>query len=307
MGVIRQFSNTSQVTALDTSITASQTSIVVPAWGGYPSPPLSVKVDSEILLVTAVTALLSGKYQLTVQRGYDGTLAVAHDAATELTHVAIAEDFRNRWQDTIVQRPFAIYDDEFDDDTLDPSWTTVAPTGTAVWTERNGMLSGKFDNQTSQDCAAIVKNALGLTPLIYVQTATRMLSRSGYNLLFGPVLTDGFTTTSSMVWLAPQITGSTFTISLRYGTMTSVDQTAWTVTLSTAGPLPWLHLRLYWASLNTFRAEWSPDGISWTRFDPTVAFNLVTTFTPTYVGIGGSTWGSNEEAIGTVEYFRVTS
>ena len=59
-------------------ITETQTSMVVTSAAGFPAPPFSVSIGSEILLVTAVGG--SGDTTWTVSRGQQGTTAVAATA-----------------------------------------------------------------------------------------------------------------------------------------------------------------------------------------------------------------------------------
>jgi hypothetical protein len=304
MGVIRQYSSVSQITALDTACTATATQITTVSYSGYPDPPHVIKIDSEILLVTDITFNLNGTVTLDVTRGYDGSVAAAHDASTEVQHVVIGEDLNGRWQDIIVSRPFGIYDDEFDDESLDPAWVTRTVTGTTTWTESNGVLSAFTDNQSSSDASIVVRNLLSATPLIGVHTAVRMLSQNSQYLMAGPVLTDGTTTTSGIVWLFAYIDGTTLQLSLRHGQVTNVGTTTWTIGLSPAMVSGWLHMRLIWRTLNTFAAQVSPDGVTWTSFDQ---IDLSKVFSPTYAGVGVSTWGGTNPGIATFEFIRVYS
>jgi hypothetical protein len=305
MSVIRRYSNTTVPTALASAISGSQTTITTEGLpGGYPDPPFALKVgDAEIVLVTEKTLLLSGQGQLTVVRGYDGTSAASHLAGEDVRHVAIAADFEYRWQDTVVNRPWGTYDDEFDDDTLDPSWASISGGGTATWTERNGLLSVLAQSTLTSRVSALAKNLTSATPLIYAQVGIRLLSRPVDHFMLGPFFSNGQTSTADLVWVFLRTSASNlFNVEFRSGKMELINVIHHQYTLSPGLTSGWVHLRVRWTGLQTFDWLISPDGVSWTQFG---AGSVVRPITPTHAGIAVSTWGGGTVGIGTVEYFRV--
>lgn len=307
MGVIRRYSNLTQPTALAVGVSGSATTLRVEGLpGSYPDTPFCLKVgDAELVLVTNKTLLGSGQWDLTVERGFDGTSAVPHAIGNAVRHVAIADDFEGRWQDTIVARPWGVYDDEFDDEALAPAWTQVAGTGTSQWTEQNGVLSWSGASQSSASIRYLLKNAATITPLVYVQTAVRMMHERSNYLIVGPVLSAGTTTTSQSVWASVQMNGDgTKYFYLRTGTPSAMGGVSLSRSLNEASTSGVLHIRVRWVAPNTFDYSISPDGVSWTKFG---AGTVDVAFTPTHIGVGCSTWGTSGVGIATFEYLRVGS
>ena len=89
----RYYSATAQDTTLTSSATNSATTMVVGATVGYPgSFPFVLAVDyntsaEELVLVTNISGLT-----LTVQRGFNGTTAQAHNSGAVVRHVITAQD-----------------------------------------------------------------------------------------------------------------------------------------------------------------------------------------------------------------------
>lgn len=90
----RNYSNTAFDTALVGTITAGALSLAVADATGYPSPPFAIVVNpgslttEEVMQVTAVVGTT-----FTVTRGFDGTVAAAHNSGEVVRHAAIAGDF----------------------------------------------------------------------------------------------------------------------------------------------------------------------------------------------------------------------
>lgn len=90
----RNYSNTAAPTSLTTSITGSTTEFGVASLAGYPSSvPFVIAlergtVNEELCLVNTVVS-----NTVTVERGFGGTQAVAHDQGVAVEHVASAEDY----------------------------------------------------------------------------------------------------------------------------------------------------------------------------------------------------------------------
>lgn len=91
---LRNFSSTAAQTTLSAGVTAASTTLTVAATTGFPPPPFILAVNAgasaqELVLVTAVAGT-----NLTVTRGYDSTVASAHDAGAVIQHSHAALDFR---------------------------------------------------------------------------------------------------------------------------------------------------------------------------------------------------------------------
>jgi len=295
MTQLRRYVSTATATKLAAGISNTDLSLTVLNNSGYPVAPFTIKIENESLLVTDTAGNV-----FTIERGYDDTTPVAHAINADVYHVAIGDDFRNRWLDVTVDRTWALYDDEFDEDTIDAAWVEVLPSGAATWTQSNGVMSVAGYGQTSSDLAVLVKPFPVLPPQT-VTTAVRMAGvRDNYTMV-GLVFTDGTTTGSNAVsaFLYGNVTTGLFYADQRSGTVTSMGSNVTSIPLHMIGP--WLHIRLKWTAINSFSTEWSPDGVSWTALGMST---ISTTFTPTHAGLCFSTWGSANTKIGTYEYLR---
>ena len=292
---LRRYVSTATATKLASGISISDLSLTVLNNSGYADAPFTIKVENEAMLVTAKAGNV-----FTVTRGYDDTIAVVHAANADVIHVAIGDDFRNRWLDVKVDRSWGTYDDEFDEATRDDAWVEVAPTGTATWTQGNGVMSVLGYAQTPGDLTALVK-PLSVIPSHTTETAVRMAGVMDNYTMVGLVFTDGTSTSSNAVsaFLYGTSTVGEFYVSQRSGTLTDMSSNIANTALHLAGP--WLHVRLNWAAINTFTTEWSPDGVSWSVLGMSP---IALTFTPTHAGLCFSTGGSANTKIGTFEYFR---
>lgn len=91
---VRNFSSTAAGTTLSAGVDSSATTMAVSATTGFPSPPFILAVDAgaaaqELVLVTNVAGTT-----LTVTRGYDSTVAAAHDVGAVVQHSHGGIDFR---------------------------------------------------------------------------------------------------------------------------------------------------------------------------------------------------------------------
>jgi hypothetical protein len=91
---LRNYSSTAAQTTLSAGVTAAATTLPVASTTGFPPAPFILSVDAgaaaqELVLVTAV-----GGTNLTVTRGYDSTVASAHDAGALVEHSHAAIEFR---------------------------------------------------------------------------------------------------------------------------------------------------------------------------------------------------------------------
>jgi hypothetical protein len=295
----RNYSNTAVETFLPAGINDSVTSLTVDSASGYPTVPFTIRVESEIILVSAK----SGTTFSSLTRGFDGTTAVAHSLGAVVEHRAIANDFSFRRIDPVNDKTSTnSFTDHFDDASLDVVWTQVTPTGTVTWAEGNDVLSSKHLNQTASDCAGLVKTIGALSYPLVVTTAIRLLSLPNYNYA-GLLFSNGTTSASTIVWaVAYHDAAYGFNHTFRTGTFAAVGSTI----ITDRRPIllgGWLYQRLIWRATNLWSYEISPDGVSWTDY---ANGNETIAMTPTHFGFGVSSWGSTLDQIATFEYFNVT-
>lgn len=206
------------------------------------------------------------------------------------------------WLDAVPSgnAPVASLDDEFDDASL-TGWTAATISGTATWTEDKDVLSVLFGNQTAADLAAQLKVIGALSTGDYIEVALRMMSSAEGFTLAGLLFSDGTAGTSNAVYFCIQSNNFWF---LHTGTLTNIATTVWIDNSTTSRVLPWAFLRLHYVSANTWRAEASPDGVSWTSFGN--ADNSFT-MTPTHMGMAVTSWGgATVSRIASFEYFRTS-
>lgn len=94
----RNYSSTAAPTTLSAACSDTATVITVSGTTGFPAAPFVLCLDlgsaaQELVLVTGVAGL-----SLTVTRGFDSTIAVAHAAGATVTHTHAAIDFRDSRQ-----------------------------------------------------------------------------------------------------------------------------------------------------------------------------------------------------------------
>lgn len=91
----RKYSATATTTTLASSATASATVITVSATTGFPAVPFILVLDAETASQEVVLVTGAAGTNLTVERGYDGTAAVAHSVGAVVEHSHSAIDFRD--------------------------------------------------------------------------------------------------------------------------------------------------------------------------------------------------------------------
>ena len=295
MSNLRRYTSTATRTTLATGISIGSTSLTVTNPSGYPVAPFAIRVGDEGIIVNTVT----GGVWKGLERGADGTFATAHSTTEDVNHVALGDDFRNRWLDTRVTRPHGTQDIEFGD-TMDPAWVQVTPTGTVTWTEGSGVMSVIGDGVAANDLAVNIKPFPVFPPYRFT-SAIRMGGYGIASTVAGLVFTDGTSPSSNAVAMWCNLSGTTNNLTAQQytGTLTSMGTSAGTANMHFYAP--WIHMRLTWAAINLFRCEWSTDGVSWFDFDFS---DIFTVFTPTHAGFAFSTWSSSETKAATFEYFR---
>lgn len=261
--------------------------------------------------IVRVTAHAAGSDTATIIRGIDGTQKT-WPPGTKLSHSATAEDFKPLDRDVRLIRqnpPAHTLDDEFDDNSYSSAWLEHHTNANVVnVTEAAGVLSllhtGGADG-VSQAAHTYVKAIPVLTYPFAIQLGFRMFRRYAVNYqMIGPIFTDGLADAAKCVWQMPFGSTSTawgHTLSTRSGTLANVVTDHGSQSWEHPGSI--LHCRLTATAANTWKSEWSPDGVSWITY-PTGTFS--STMTPTHCGFAISNWGASVSSILTVEYFRVT-
>lgn len=172
-------------------------------------------------------------------------------------------------------------------------FTTQTVTGTAVWTESQNLASVVVNGQTSGDAAAklIAKTisigdawtvAIRTAPLQSEAGTTNSGSFSG-----GILFTDGTGTGANCVIAHWQISAdhtvanSSLVLVGRHGTLTAFTTSPW-VSENLVRFDGWLYIKLIYQAANTWRLQFSPDGVSWSAFGES---DISKTMTPTHVGI----------------------
>lgn len=267
--------------------------------------------------IAYVTAHGDGEQTATLLRGqeqiYGSSAARKHERDTPWFHGPTAGDFGTSIRDLAWTRSDGPHDldDEFNDASLNEAWTRIDVNELdLVYTEAADVLSVKHPGgagDTAGPAHCLVKPLGALTPPVTIEAAFRYFRRYATNhQMFGLIMTDGTDLTSQGTWMMPYSSSSTataWTLSVRSfndlnaGEVAMHGNETWELI---GGPL---YQRMVWVSSNTFRCEWSPDGVSWHQF-PTS--DISRTMTPTHIGFAMSTWLQNTPGcIGTVEYFRV--
>ena len=191
-------------------------------------------------------------------------------------------------------------DDFFDDGTVDSAWSELTVTGTHTVTESRGVLSVVFDDQSSADYNALLKSMTPSSAPVTIETRLQLVGDFEANNVVGIVFSDGTTSTDNIAAVDVNFPGTNETINVRNGTFTAIgnDSNATINARATAA----IYLRLGWTATNTFVANISTDGVTWTRLSTTA---MTRTLTPTHFGLTWTKWGATNPAVATFDYFRV--
>lgn len=313
-------------TALDGGITNVQTSITVVSSTGFPTPPFRVRIREEggnASEICTVTNVAGQTWTVTrASESYAGSSsASSHGSGAIVEHIMTAGleiSLERRLSDirltppTTAPNTFGL-DDEFNDGSLDGSWTRVDRSGNSagvIWTEGGNVLSMYHNtSDNGSEIHAIVKPLGGASYPLTIETATRFFTPrlQGYSyLMAGLVLADGTTYgAGKQIFQMPyDYDGSYGSLNLDTRTYTNYSTDA----NSSASPYRFwggtLYQRLKWTGTSTFASEYSIDGVSWY----TQRAGLSYSFTPTYAGFGVSTWAQPNGqyvVLASFEYFRV--
>ncbi len=201
-------------------------------------------------------------------------------------------------------------DDLFTSDTS-ADYTEQTVSGSATWTTSRGLLSVSFDDQVATDAAAYLKAITSASAPMTIETSVQILAEEIGGSEFamaGLMISDGTATGSKCQILELGLSGpgSLGQIYARRGTLTNLAGTG----SNSIGnglfvgstPFSRFYMRLIWTAANTFAVAYSLDGVTWTDKG---AATFAHTMTPTHFGFYTTTWGGNNEALASFDYFRV--
>lgn len=203
--------------------------------------------------------------------------------------------------------------DEFNDDSLDAAWVRVDGTGAVAgnlaWTEGADVLSAFHSGgDTASRFHALLRPLSGAGGSMAVGDAfvsCAAIWAPVADFTFGGLaLTDGVTFGAGnqvVAVIGQRATGS--------AGLQATPVTGFNADGTPAGALPSMNsvLRLYhrlvMIAANTWRADFSVDGISWYKGTA----NLAKTITPTHVGFTSSSYGTSTKHIASYEFIRRVS
>ena len=196
-------------------------------------------------------------------------------------------------------------DDEFDDDSIDPSWITAGVDSFEV-VESAGSLNIKLQGAGGNNYRwhRILKPIGSLTPPFYIEMAYQYVgSASGHYPMVAPVFTDGIAETNKIMannnYVYQAYRSSTLEM---YTNSTTYGGTQYAVNMDSRSNR--FHTRLIYTAANTWRHQGSPNGVLWTDHgNGSRSF----TITPTHIGMAFSAYGmpATGRLLVSIDYFRV--
>lgn len=261
-----------------------------PAFTGNPTAPTPTAGDNDTSIAT--TAFVTAA----VAAGGGGGGTAINDA---------------RWKTLTGQTSI----DEFNDSSLDAAWVRVDGTGAAVgnmdWTEDGDWLSGSNHGGDSTDkFHALVRPLSGAGGSMSAGDAfityCKLWAPQGVNFAFaGIVLADGATFGSgNQVWgeVGASASGASNLQTFSWTGYNTAGTSAGL--LNQAYPLAQgLYVRIVMTAANTWRTDYSNDGVSWINGTAT----LSKTMTPTHVGFFDSSYGSSTKHTASYGFLRRVS
>lgn len=204
------------------------------------------------------------------------------------------------WADTIVAPATPHADnDEFNDGAIAAAWATIdTGAGVATWTERGDVLSVlNPGGDAAHNMHARVKPLAALAVGDYIETAIRLAAVAGNYPTLGLIFGDGATAGAGAQAALMYQNGA-----IQMASVTGYNAVTHTGATATPGPvrvMPWLYLRWIYQGANTWRSQWSPDGVTWLTVG-----DIARTLTPTHGGIYSQGWTFGPTFVGTFDYFR---
>lgn len=205
--------------------------------------------------------------------------------------------------------------DEFNDDSLDAAWVRVDKTGTTgyvTWAEGADALTvdtAVAGNDTTGDFHAMMRPLSGAGGSLVTGDAfitTIRLTDPGQNYVFGGLcLADGVAFGSGSQVMATCHWGSSSQQDVIRSYTNYSSATGGTVgnTFTSVALGVLRYIRLVYLGSNTWRRDYSSDGVGWILGSATLSFAV----TPTYVGLLASSWGTSTKGVVTYEFLRRVS
>jgi hypothetical protein len=249
-------------------------------------------------------AIIYSQYT-TVTFSYDGTNWLTKSTARDDPESGATREVNDRmWAPAST----SVSIDEFNNESLDANWVrvdSVGGAGRAVWTEGGDVLSARVEGgDAAAELHAMMRplsSAGGaMSPGVAFVTCVRTLGPYNTNYTMGGlVIADGITYGSgTQVVSLDFINTGGETHDLRNFTGYSTNPA------SVAGVvLPPSHpvfVRIVMTAANTWRRDWSSDGVTWVLGTAT----QTTTLTPAYVGVHCSSWGTATKGITNYQFLR---
>ena len=201
-------------------------------------------------------------------------------------------------------------DDFFDDGSKAGTELTVS--GNATWLEARGVLSVRADGQTSADAAATLWAITSASAPMTIETAVRIapnaFATDGSEFaVFGFGFTDGVISSSNWVGGVHIHSSTTSVLRGRSGTLTNIAAVQGAVSIFNNPHRPFvshLYMRTIWTATNTFKTNWSFDGVTWVTFK---SGTLSKTMTPTHYTflINSAATEATEPSLAALDYLRV--
>lgn len=199
--------------------------------------------------------------------------------------------------------------DEFNDNSLAGAWARVDGTGAAAgnlaWTEGADVVSAANAGGDTAACLhGLVRPLTGAGGALSAGDAfvacLSFLSPAANYAFGGLLLADGNTFGSGK-----QVAGIAGKSATSAVNAESWALAGWNSRSATAGSLQLTepkvnYLRLAMIAANTWRTDTSPDGVSWIKG----AATLAQTFTPTYVGLCSTSYGTSTKHVASFEFLR---
>jgi len=245
----------------------------------------------------------------------DGKIYLKDDAGTEtdLTGTGAGSGDPNPgWLNTFWIGTTSAPDFYWDDDDLSTSFTAVTVSGSATWTEAQNLVSVLANGQSTGDLAAQLYAhtfSVGHEFVLPVKSTLVADPVSGNTLYAGLVFTDGTASSSNVVMGHVQVTPTAAGTSSypllvgRHGTMTAITTAPWVSDSSMTWNTDALFIKLIYQASNTFRLQFSPDGITYSAFGEA---DISLAMTPTHVGLAVS-FANASDAIATFGPLRKTA
>lgn len=268
--------------------------------------PLGENNGPEIVHVTeAEPDAATPDDSVVIVRGREGTTAVAHSDGDSWVHAPTLHDFYPPCN----PRSHGDEDDEFISTELDADWTKVEPTTTSTFSPGQGALSiYNPGGMAASEFGGMVKS-FGAGTGAFIETKVSILAAGNGTGSYHPaglVFTDGSTHGAggqiSFNFALNTSSGLTYVALRRWNNWNAYSTQQSQAQIWTDSHELWI--RLGYVSANTWRAQYSLDGISWVRAVGQTS-DWSNTLTPTHCGLWWSDYGASNNMSVVFDHFRI--